>query len=63
NKRFQPIELSVVVDNILSNSRKKNAEKVVFEFDIKDKELEIKIRDIGDPLSETIKNSSLIFII
>lgn len=27
-KKFQPIELSVVIDNILSNSRKKNAKKL-----------------------------------
>lgn len=61
NKKFQPIELSVVLDNILSNSRKKNAQKVIFEFNTIGQELEINIRDIGEPLSESIENSNLIF--
>lgn len=60
-KIFQPIELSVIIDNILSNSRKKNAKKVIFEFNSIDNYLEIRIRDIGDRLSESIENSSLIF--
>jgi len=60
-KTFQPIELCVVIDNILSNSRKKNAKKVFFEFNIINKLLQIKIRDIGTPLSKTIDNGQLIF--
>ncbi|MEP3386074.1 MAG: ATP-binding protein, partial [Flavobacteriaceae bacterium] len=60
-KTFQPIELSVILDNILSNSRKKNAKKVIFEFKKINNDLEIKIRDIGDRLSESIENSDLIF--
>ena len=60
-KTFQPIELSVIIDNILSNSRKKNARKVIFEFNILNKNLEIRVRDVGDRLSESIENSDLIF--
>lgn len=61
NKKFQPIELSVVLDNILSNSRKKNAQKVIFEFNIINNHLEIKIRDVGEPLSKIFENCDLIF--
>ncbi len=60
-KKFQPIELCVALDNILSNSRKKNARKIIFEFENIDEILSIKIRDIGEKLSETIKDWKLIF--
>lgn len=60
-KKFQPIELCVALDNILSNSRKKNAKKIIFEFEKSNENLFIKIKDIGDRLSETIKDWNLIF--
>tara|TARA_Y100000782_G_C10185930_1_gene266542 strand:- start:1719 stop:4304 length:2586 start_codon:yes stop_codon:yes gene_type:complete len=59
-KKFQPIELSVVIDNILSNSRKKNAKKIIFDFNVIGDSLEISIRDVGLPLSNTM-DPSLIF--
>ena len=61
SKTFQPIGLSLIIDNILSNSRKKNAEKVIFDFRKSDNYLEVSIRDIGNRLSESIENSDLIF--
>jgi len=60
-KKFQPIELSLIIDNILSNSRKKSATKVIFEFNIVNKKLQIKIKDIGKILSNKIQNWKLIF--
>ena len=60
-KKFQPIELCVALDNILSNSRKKNAKKIIFEFENIGEILFIKIRDIGEKLSESIKDWKLIF--
>ena len=60
-KKFQPIELSLAIDNILSNSRKKRASKVIFEFNIIDNDLKISIRDIGKTLSKDIENWKLIF--
>lgn len=60
-KKFQPIELCVVLDNILSNSRKKNAKKIVFDFETVSEALSIKIRDVGERLSESIKDWKLIF--
>ncbi len=60
-KKFQPIELITAIDNILSNSRKKNASKVIFNFSLKDSDLQISIKDIGEPLSHSITDWKLIF--
>jgi len=59
-KEFQPIELCVVIDNILDNSKKKNASKVVFEFKDAEDFLELRIRDIGKTLDISI-DEKLIF--
>ncbi len=59
-KKFKPIELTVVVDNILSNSRKKNADKVIVEFNILKNDLEIRIKDVGQKLSDKM-DSTIIF--
>ena len=59
-KKFKPIELTVVIDNILSNSRRKSADKVILEFNIVKSNLEIIIRDIGQQLSEEM-DSDIIF--
>lgn len=60
-KKFQPIELSVVIDNILSNSRRKNAKKVIIEFIKQDKTFLISIKDIGETLSDEIIDYDQIF--
>lgn len=59
-KKFKPIELTVVIDNILSNSRRKSADKVILEFTLVKNTLEIIIRDIGQQLSEGM-DSDIIF--
>ncbi|MFT3824000.1 MAG: ATP-binding protein [Chitinophagaceae bacterium] len=59
-REFQPIELSVVLDNILSNSSKKSASKVVFEFTNKGKTVILSIRDMGKSLDSSI-DEKLIF--
>ncbi|MEC5395492.1 ATP-binding protein [Bergeyella sp. RCAD1439] len=59
-KNFQPIELSVILDNILNNSKKKNASKVIFEFIEKNENLILSIRDIGKELDKSI-DPELIF--
>lgn len=59
-KNFQPIELSVILDNILNNSKKKNASKVIFEFNKKEENLKLSIRDIGRELDKSI-DPDLIF--
>ena len=59
-KTFKPIELTLVIDNILSNARKKNADKVIVEFNVFQGLLKIDIRDVGAKLSNKL-NSEIIF--
>jgi signal transduction histidine kinase len=53
-KEFQPIELSVVLDNILNNSKKKGSTKVIFDFKKSDQNLVLSIKDLGKPLDDSI---------
>jgi signal transduction histidine kinase len=53
-KEFQPIELSVVLDNILNNSKKKGASTVIFDFKKENKNLILSIKDIGKKLDNSI---------
>lgn len=57
---FQPIELSVVLDNILSNSRKKDASKSIFEFSKKGRNIILSIKDVGKTLDSSM-DAKLIF--
>ena len=58
-KEFQPIELSVVLDNILNNSKKKGASKVIFEFNQLLNGLQLSIKDIGSSLDISIDKDLL----
>lgn len=59
---FKPIEITIIVDNLISNSKKKNAKKVVFIFNLsKDNSLEITYKDDGDGLDGLIDNPNNIF--
>lgn len=53
-KEFQPIELSVVLDNILNNSKKKSASKVIFDFKKDNEKLILSIKDLGKTLDNSI---------
>lgn len=59
-KDFQPIELSVVLDNILGNSRKKDASKSIFEFSKKGSNVILSIKDVGKVLDSSM-DERLIF--
>ncbi len=60
--KFHPIELCTALDNILSNSRKKEATRLIYEFSIvNDNTLILAIKDVGKPLSKEIKDWNLIF--
>jgi hypothetical protein len=59
-KEFQPIELSVVLDNILNNSKKKGASKVIFDFKKVNENLILSIKDLGKQLDNSI-SKELIF--
>lgn len=59
-KDFQPIELSVVLDNLLGNSRKKDASKSIFEFSKKGNNIILSIKDVGKMLDSSM-DEKLIF--
>lgn len=59
NREFQPIELSVILDNILNNSKKKRASKVIFEFVQLEDKVGLSIKDIGKPLDSGIDKDLL----
>lgn len=59
---INPIEIDIILDNLVSNSRKANATEVLVEFKLNDKKLEIYYYDNGDGLPENLlKNSKSIF--
>lgn len=58
-KSFKPIELCVVLDNVLSNSRRKNAEKIILEFSQSQQTLDLSIKDIGAPLDSSLDGTSI----
>ena len=59
---INPIEIDIILDNLVSNSRKASANKVVVEFKLDGKKLEIYYYDNGDGMPETlVKNAISIF--
>jgi signal transduction histidine kinase len=59
---INPIEIDIILDNLVSNSRKANATEILVEFNLNDKKLEIYYYDNGDGLPENLlKNSKSIF--
>lgn len=60
--KFKPIEMTIIVDNLISNSKKKNAKTVIFTFRLsKENDLEIIYKDDGDGLDEEIYDPQTIF--
>lgn len=60
-KTFEPIELCTAIDNIISNSRKKKASKIIFEFFKKGNKVALSIKDVGKALDASITDYKLIF--
>ena len=58
-REFQPIELSVILDNILNNSKKKGASKVIFEFTQQTNQIQLSIKDVGKSLDKSIDEDLL----
>lgn len=59
---INPIEIDIILDNLVSNSRKANAKEVMVEFKLNDNKLEIYYYDNGDGMPENlVKNSQSIF--
>lgn len=60
--RFSPIEIGMILDNLVANSQKARSTKVVFTLSKEDKDiLKIDIRDNGRGFSSKIKDTSRIF--
>lgn len=61
-RKVSLLDLSVVIDNLISNSEKKGANKIRIDFRTKDNSLEIIFSDNGIGLNpEYVKNSDIIF--
>jgi signal transduction histidine kinase len=60
-KTFEPIELCTALDNILSNSRKKKATQIIFEFFKRNTKIYLSIKDVGNTLDNSISDYNLIF--
>lgn len=61
NVRFNPLEFSIILDNLLSNSHKANATTLNMDFKIKGSFLEISFKDDGIGLSRNIQTPERIF--
>ncbi|MEQ8354811.1 MAG: sensor histidine kinase [Kiloniellaceae bacterium] len=62
-RRFRPIEVSMIIDNLVNNSQKARASKIEFRlsFQKKDKALHIEVEDNGRGLSSKIEEADRIF--
>ncbi len=50
--KFIPLELSMILDNFISNSRKANSTKMSFQFKVKNKKLHLLVADNGRGISK-----------
>jgi light-regulated signal transduction histidine kinase (bacteriophytochrome) len=55
---LNPIEFDIIMDNLVSNSRKANANKILVEFEINENKLEVYYYDDGDGMPENLVNNS-----
>lgn len=55
---INPIDIDIILDNLVSNSRKANAGKIVVEFKLDENKLEIYYYDDGDGVPENLMNNS-----
>lgn len=60
-KKFQPVNIKIIFDNLLSNSRKAKAKNINIEFLSDEKTLKIIYKDDGKGLSPVIKDPEDIF--
>jgi signal transduction histidine kinase len=60
-REFSPFEMTYVIDNFISNSKKQNATKILFKLYERGNKAIIEVIDDGDGLSKSIKNIEDIF--
>ncbi|MEF3310612.1 ATP-binding protein [Paenibacillus sp. GYB004] len=59
--RFKPIEISIIIDNLISNSRKANARNITINIAVVKEKLTIEFSDDGVGLDKKIANVNEIF--
>lgn len=60
--RFRPLDVSIIIDNMISNSKKADATSLSIELrSLSDKLLELSFKDNGKGLNKEIKNANSIF--
>ena len=55
--RFQPAELPIIFDNIISNAKKAGAHKMEWSIDVDASKIEIGVANDGRPMKESIRDS------
>lgn len=61
-KNFRPIEVLIIIDNLLNNAKKARAKNVMFHLDeVNKSEISIRVYNDGKPLDEIFKNPEVIF--
>jgi len=58
---FKPMEMTIIIDNILNNARKAKAHNLDIKFVFENNQLQIEFIDDGDGLSQSISNAEMIF--
>ena len=60
--KFKPIEVPIIIDNLISNSRKAHAKSLnIVAYDTEENELVLTFRDDGDGLDKRVANPNEIF--
>lgn len=59
--RFKPIEITIIIDNILNNARKAKAKNIDISVDVNEKFALLKFRDDGKGLDGSIRDPDIIF--
>lgn len=58
---FKPIEVTIIIDNLINNSKKANAKQLVITIQASGNKLQLLFKDDGDGLNKSIKNPNDIF--
>ncbi|WP_026476496.1 sensor histidine kinase [Alkaliphilus transvaalensis] len=59
--KFKPIEITIIIDNLINNARKASGRNITITLIEKDSKLQIRFRDDGKGLNKQIENKNEIF--
>lgn len=60
-KKFKPIDLAIVIDNLVSNSKKAGSSKVVFDVKVAQRVLELTVSDDGGGIDPSLVKDDRLF--